>query len=164
MYIYISYNENCGLIVTFWPISYCLGASLHADSHCRIYLNRHEIDANTAWSTRGIISARVIIFYKAHHLGQPSYISDLLHQYVPLMSLRSSFNQLTVTTSAAKTTERHFSSAVSWAWNSLPVTVRTAILESFNSQLKTHSTVLTLTNWRTICLSAPQEITSMLNT
>ena len=41
--MYISNNENCGLIDAFWPVSLSLGASLHTDSYCHIYLNRDEI-------------------------------------------------------------------------------------------------------------------------
>jgi hypothetical protein len=80
------------------------------------------------------------IAYKALHSNQPSYLSSLLHPYIPTRSLRSSDQQLLVnprcTTEFGK---RAFSCASPSIWNKIPLEIRSSpSLDSFKRKLKTH--------------------------
>jgi len=79
------------------------------------------------------------ICYKAHHLGQPPYLSSLVRSYVPTRTLRSSdAGLLHDSRSGLVTADRRFSVAAPRLWNKLPLTIKSAdTLNSFKSQLKT---------------------------
>ena len=77
--------------------------------------------------------------YKAYRLGQPPYLSALIHPYVPSRTLRSSdTQQLQDRRSETATADRRFSVAAPRLWNSLPLHVRAAkSIDTFKAQLKT---------------------------
>src|SRR4029077_12862001 len=84
--------------------------------------------------------------------GQPSYSRSLLEPVIPVRSLRSSSNGLTLTVPFCKTATaaRAFSSYAPHFWNGLPVHIRNCIpvplgsvsgcssLQQFKSLLKTY--------------------------
>src|SRR5260221_7932650 len=76
--------------------------------------------------------------FKAHRLGQPSYLS--VQPYIPVRLLRSSdADLLYVPASRTATADRHFSCAAPRIWNSLPSHVKAASsVDIFKSRLKTH--------------------------
>ena len=80
------------------------------------------------------------LVHKAIIKGNPVYLHDLLHHYIPKRSLRSSeANLLVVPKSKSKTYhDRAFSIAGPLLWNCLPPDMRdTTSIESFKSKLKT---------------------------
>ncbi|KAL4006782.1 hypothetical protein ACER0C_000634 [Sarotherodon galilaeus] len=71
----------------------------------------------------------------------PSYLSDLLHLYVPSRALRSQDSGLLKVPRARKKTigEHAFSFRVPFLWNNLPQDIRQACsVEVFKTKLKTH--------------------------
>ena len=83
----------------------------------------------------------LITTYKALHGLAPGYISDLIHQYTPARTLRSSSDiQLTVPkTKLVSCGDRAFRSAAPRLWNSLPNDIKLApSLDVFKRKLKTH--------------------------
>ena len=83
----------------------------------------------------------LLLTYKALHNLAPTYLSDLLHEYTPSRSLRSSSaGLLTVPTSRLSTLgARAFSCTAPRLWNSLPPHIRHSdSITTFKSHLKTH--------------------------
>ena len=79
--------------------------------------------------------------FKCINKTAPSYLSDLLEQYVPSRLLRSgSQNLLKIPPRAnKKCTEKAFKHCAPYIWNSLPSDIREAKSESqFKNYLKTH--------------------------
>ena len=81
----------------------------------------------------------LLITWKAMHGCAPSYISNLLTEYVPSRNLRSSGKNLLVTKrNVSMYGDRSFSSAAPALWNALPTQIRSLeTLETFKSNLKT---------------------------
>uniref|UniRef100_UPI003AAD7030 uncharacterized protein n=1 Tax=Centroberyx gerrardi TaxID=166262 RepID=UPI003AAD7030 len=83
----------------------------------------------------------LLLTFKALHNLAPTYLSDLLQDYIPSRSLRSSSaGLLTIPTSRLSTMgARAFSCTAPRLWNSLPPHIRqSATITSFKSHLKTH--------------------------
>ena len=83
----------------------------------------------------------LLITYKALNGLAPSYIRDLLHDYIPRRSLRSSDQGLLAVPPVRLSTKggRAFEVVAPRLWNSLPQDMREASsVESFRRQLKTH--------------------------
>ena len=80
--------------------------------------------------------------FKAHKLGQPSYLEPLLQPAEVARDLRSSVSVHGLLHKPRSRTEigaRRFSSAAPAVWNALPASVReSATIGSFKSHLKTH--------------------------
>uniref|UniRef100_A0A8C6M8E0 Reverse transcriptase domain-containing protein n=1 Tax=Nothobranchius furzeri TaxID=105023 RepID=A0A8C6M8E0_NOTFU len=88
------------------------------------------------------IRFKVILFvFKALNSGAPKYLSEIIHQHVPVRSLRSA-NQilLTVPRYSLKSRGSHaFSVLGPSLWNELPADIKQAkSLETFKTRLKTH--------------------------
>ncbi len=87
------------------------------------------------------IQFKILLFtYKALHNLAPSYLSELLHVYVPTRSLRSSASVTLVVPSVRLTTvgSRAFSCIAPTIWNTLPQDIRNSLsLSIFKSRLKT---------------------------
>jgi len=67
------------------------------------------------------VSALLLITYKALHNQAPDYIKELLVEYKPSRSLRSSTqNLLAVPPTKSKTGDRAFQVAAPKLWNSMP--------------------------------------------
>ena len=83
----------------------------------------------------------LLITYKAQHGFSPSYIADLLEQYTPSRTLRSS-NQALLSTPKTNTQfygGRAFSAVAPSLWNRLPKSIKEApTTATFKSLLKTH--------------------------
>ena len=82
-----------------------------------------------------------VLCFKRRNKTAPSYLSDLLEQYVPSRLLRSgSQNLLKIPPRAnKKCTEKSFKHCAPYIWNSLPSDIREAKSESqFKNDLKTH--------------------------
>ena len=82
-----------------------------------------------------------VLCFKCINKTAPSYLSDLLEQYVPSRLLRSgSQNLLKIPPRAnKKNTEKAFKHCAPYIWNSLPSDIREAKSESqFKNDLKTH--------------------------
>ena len=82
-----------------------------------------------------------VLCFKCINETAPSYLSDLLEQYVPSRLLKSgSQNLLNIPPRAnKKCTEKAFKHCASYIWNSLPSYIRVAKSESqFKNDLKTH--------------------------
>ena len=77
--------------------------------------------------------------FKAKLTGQPSYISDLLHPYQPVWSLRSSNrNRLEIPFVKTVFASRAFSVAAPQIWNKLPDHIKCSdTISKFGKQLKT---------------------------
>ena len=87
------------------------------------------------------ISYKLLLCYKSLHGLAPHYLSDLLEDYVPQRSLRSSdLGLLTVRRGKRRSFgDRAFSAAAPALWNSLPLEIRRAkTLDTFKSSLKRH--------------------------
>ncbi len=88
------------------------------------------------------IHYKILLFvFKSLHNQAPGYLSELLHQYIPLRSLRScDQNLLLIPHSRLKRGgDRAFSVIGPRLWNDLPVEIRMApSLPIFKSLLKTH--------------------------
>ena len=81
----------------------------------------------------------LLLTYKALHALAPQYLSDLLENYTPARTLRSSDLGLLTVPRAKKLGDRAFSVAAPTLWNALPLGIRQAqTLASFKSALKTH--------------------------
>ena len=97
---------------------------------------------------RIVLSQRIqfkflVLVYKVVHNLAPSYLSDLLSQYIPSRSLRSSSDPSLLTIPRPlrlkSIDSRAFSVAGPSSWNNLPPSLRQAkSLPSFKSNLKTH--------------------------
>ena len=82
-----------------------------------------------------------VLCFKCINKTAPSYLSDLLEQYVPSCLLRSGSQKLLKIPPRAnkKCTEKAFKHCASYIWNSLPSDIREAKSESqFKNDLKTH--------------------------
>ena len=78
-----------------------------------------------------------LLTFKCRNGCAPKYLSDLITNYVPVRSLRSSDSMLlTVNRLRTETARRSFSAAVLEVWNKLPIELRQTI-SSFKSKLKT---------------------------
>ena len=79
------------------------------------------------------------ITYKAKHSGLPVYLHDLLHDYQPTRTLRSSTaNKLQRPPLMSPFADRSFSIAAPTVWNSLSPSTRSAeTIGAFKSRLKT---------------------------
>ena len=79
--------------------------------------------------------------FKSKLLGQPSYLSDLLHPYIPVRNLRSASsaeNNFCVPFTRLKITSRAFSVAAPRIWNEIPAVIRNSDdVKNFGKQLKT---------------------------
>lgn len=89
-----------------------------------------------------IIFKMLLLTYKAKYGLSPCYLQELIHEYEPTRSLRSS-NKLLLSASANPRTkfygERSFQYAASHLWNNLPMNIRRApTVTNFKSMLKTH--------------------------
>ncbi|XP_059904412.1 uncharacterized protein LOC132454883 [Gadus macrocephalus] len=83
----------------------------------------------------------LLLTYKALHNLAPSYLCDLLQEYTPSRSLRStSAGLLCIPTSRLTTMgARSFSCSAPRLWNSLPPHIKQSdTITTFKSQLKTH--------------------------
>jgi len=83
----------------------------------------------------------LLLTYKTLHNLAPTYLYDLLQEYTPSRTLRSSSSGLlTIPTSRLSTMgARAFSCSAPRLWNSLPPHIRQSdSITSFKSQLKTH--------------------------
>lgn len=81
-----------------------------------------------------------VLTYKARLHRQPSYLHDLIQDYIPPRVLRSSdAHLLSVPSAHTKTASRAFCVAAPTVWNSLPLSVRTLpTVSQFCRHLKTH--------------------------
>ena len=82
-----------------------------------------------------------VMCFKCINKIAPSYLSDLLEQYVPSRLLRSGSQNLLKKPPRAnkKCTEKAFKHCAPYIWNSLPSDIREAKSESqFKNDLKTH--------------------------
>lgn len=82
----------------------------------------------------------LILVYKALHNQAPSYITDLLKQYIPPRSLRSSNKHLLVVPKVYTKAygDRSFSAYAANLWNSLPLSIKLCdTLVQFKSNAKT---------------------------
>ena len=83
----------------------------------------------------------LLITFKAQHGSSPPYLADLLEQYIPSRTLRSS-NQALLSIPKTNTQfygGRAFSAAAPSLWNGLPKPIRQApTFSTFKSLLKTH--------------------------
>ena len=82
-----------------------------------------------------------LLTYKCLHGMAPSYLSDLIEEYQPARSLRSSSKGLLKEKKARTKThgERAFSFSAPRLWNKLPSDVRMKdTLDAFKSALKTY--------------------------
>lgn len=111
----------------------------------RTPLNEHitQVLEHLHWlPIRYRIQFKILLFtYKALHDLAPSYLSDLLHVYVPSRTLRSSASVTLVVPSVRLTTMggRAFSYTAPKIWNTLPQDIRnSSSLSIFKSRLKTH--------------------------
>ena len=75
---------------------------------------------------------------RSNHL--PAYLDELIINYAPPRSLRSTTQGLLIEPrTRTKIASRAFGSAAPWVWNSLPTDVRTATsIDLFRTKLKTH--------------------------
>ena len=83
----------------------------------------------------------ILLTFKAIHGLAPTYLSELISQYLPTRSLRSaSQNLLVVHRSRTKSFgDRSFECAVPTLWNSLPGTLRAqSNIDIFQKELKTY--------------------------
>ena len=80
-----------------------------------------------------------LLTFKCRNGCAPKYLSDLVTNYVPRRSLRSSDSMLlTVNRLRTETARRSFSAAAPEVWNKLPIELRQTISFSlFKSKLKT---------------------------
>ena len=89
-----------------------------------------------------IIYKILLLTFKAQIGKSPVYLSELVHQYAPTRSLRSSQQSLLATstiTSSKFYGQRSFSFAASNLWNNLPFHIRQAnSVNHFKALLKTH--------------------------
>jgi len=78
--------------------------------------------------------------YKALHTGQPPYMSELLQQYEPTQTLRSSSSfQLSVPRYNLEFGSRAFRISATKIWNLLPASIRNSpSIPTFRWHLKTH--------------------------
>ena len=79
--------------------------------------------------------------FKCIHNIAPLYLTDLLHPYRPLSSLRSSSENYLLKTTAidSKLSSRIFCIYAPYIWNDLPNAVRgITVMSTFKSALKTH--------------------------
>ena len=90
------------------------------------------------------ISERIIyqiasITFKSKQIGQPAYLSNLLHKYIPARQLRSSGeNKLVVQFTRIEAASKSFSVAAPTVFNILPEAVRNCDTASnFRLKLKT---------------------------
>ena len=82
----------------------------------------------------------LLLVHKAIKKGNPIYLQELLHHYVPTQSLRSSQSNLLVVPMSKSRTyhDRAFSIAGPKVWNSLPAEIKDIdSTASFKAQLKT---------------------------
>ena len=81
-----------------------------------------------------------LLTFKSLHAIAPSYLSSLVHPYVPSRALRSSSaHQLCVPHVSTVFGSRGFRSAGPTIWNSLPLSVTScSTIHTFKKQLKTH--------------------------
>ena len=81
-----------------------------------------------------------LLTYKSYNGLSPTYLSDLLHRYVPARTLRSSNQSLLQLPHTSKTFgQRSFSYAAPSLWNNLPLPIRNADnVNIFKNMLKTH--------------------------
>ena len=88
------------------------------------------------------VEFKVLLYvYKALHGLAPIYLTELLHQYIPTRSLRSSTQHLLEVPSYRLDTfgGRAFATAGPVLWNALPGAIKTAAsVDIFKKQLKTH--------------------------
>ena len=91
------------------------------------------------------VSARIhfkiaLLTFKSLHTIVPSYLSSLIHPYVPSRALRSSSaHRLCVSHVSTVFGSRGFRSASPTIWNSLPFSVTScSTIHTFKKQLKTH--------------------------
>ena len=88
------------------------------------------------------IEFKVLMYtYKALHGVAPSYLSELLHPYVPNRHLRSADKDLLVIPKTRLTSygDRAFSASAPCLWNRLPVSIKESnSVEIFKKRLKTH--------------------------
>ena len=83
----------------------------------------------------------LLLAYKCQNGLAPSYLSDLIHPYVPARDLRSADQNLLDVPAVRRKPrgERAFSVAAPKLWKTLPLSVRQApSLQSFKSRLKAH--------------------------
>ncbi len=88
------------------------------------------------------VDFKVLVFvFKALHGLAPICISDLLHFYSPVRTLRSSSHKLLIVPKSRLKSKgnRAFSVHGPMLWNSLPLSIRSSLtLSSFKSSLKTY--------------------------
>ncbi|XP_072025354.1 uncharacterized protein [Amphiura filiformis] len=91
-----------------------------------------------------IVFKLLLITYKIRHGLAPAYLTDLLMDYIPTRTLRSSSQYLLQPPSSREVAtdyygKRAFSVAAPSLWNSLPLAIRNAdTVYKFKRQLKTH--------------------------
>ena len=83
-----------------------------------------------------------LLTFKSLHGMSPEYITDLIPQYKPVRSLRSSSQLLLKHPGICKTItygSRSFSAAAPTIWNALPIAIRSiSSLSAFKKALKTY--------------------------
>ena len=84
----------------------------------------------------------LLLTFKAQMGQAPTYLSELVHQYSPNRTLRSSQQSLLASSTRVSSKfygQRSFSYAAPILWNNLPVHIRQAdSVNRFKSLLKTH--------------------------
>ena len=83
----------------------------------------------------------LIMCFKAQNNLSPSYISELINQYTPVRTLRSSSQNLLSVYSVNMHSygDRSFIASAPTLWNSLPITIRNiSSLDTFKKSLKTY--------------------------
>ena len=123
-------------------------ASAHQNHAARLVLKKTKRDHVTPlfrklhWLP---LQARIdykicVLCFKCINKTAPSYLSDLLEQYVPSRLRSGSQNLLKIPPRAnKKCTEKAFKHCAPYIWNSLPSDIREAKSESqFKNYLKTH--------------------------
>ena len=87
-----------------------------------------------------IIFKVAMITFKVQASSEPTYLSELLHRYLPIRSLRSCEQNLwSVPRCKTVTASRAFSVAAPSIWNSLPNDIKNSgSIALFKKNLKTH--------------------------
>ena len=91
-------------------------------------------------SHRIIFKVALMITFKVQASSEPTYLSEILHRYLPIRSLRScDQNLLSVPRCKTVTASRAFSVAAPSIWNSLPNDIKNSgSIALFKKNLKTH--------------------------
>ena len=79
------------------------------------------------------------LVYLIKNTGQPAYLREILHDYVPVRTLRSSRNIICKNTVGTTLAARGFNNSAAAVWNNLPDDVLDVeTINIFKRKLKTH--------------------------